>query len=360
MAAIPPVLPGRPLSDETPLAYDSQATTLAQAEGTSHIGGVKKLLLALVVLCVGCRRAPDGLTATGTIEVTETDVAPMQTARVSRVLVEEGATVRAGDTIVTLVQGTLDAELDSRRARLSAAEAQLRDLEKGARPAEIERAEADERSARAEAERAERELARLTQMSERGDVCAQQLDNARTLARVAAARHDAAAQAVNVLREGSRPERIRAARSEVGAARAAVTGARSAVGELVLTSPVDAVVMARHAEPGEILPAGAAAVTLGEMQKPFVRVFVATPALPGIHIGDSVIVSLDGRNDRMRGTVVSVDARAQFTPRIALTEEERADLLFGVKVTIADSAGIARPGLPATVHFRGSEARSKP
>ena len=326
-----------------------------QAGGPSelHIGRVRGrrfLHLCLLAAVMGCRRDSAAVVASGTIEVIETDVAPMQTARVSRVLPEEGALVRTGDTLVTLVQGTLDAELEQRRARLASAEAQLRDVEAGARPAEIARLVAEQQAAEAEATRAQRELDRLTATAERGDVSDQQLENARTLARTTAGRRDAASEAVRLIREGARAERIRAARSDVAAARAAVGGAKSAVGELVLVSPVDGVVLSRHAEPGEVLPAGIPAISIGDLRRPFVRVYVASPALPGIAIGDSVDVTLDGRNEHYRGRVVAIDSKAQFTPRIALTEEERADLLFGVKVDLPP-AGTLKPGLPATVTF---------
>ena len=325
-----------------------------------HIGAVKRrfasrfLMLAFVA---ACQRAPSGAVASGTIEVIETDVAPMQTARVSRVLPEEGAHVRQGDTLVTLAQGTLDAELDQRRARLAAAEAQLRDVQAGARPAEIARLVAEQQAAEAEATRAQQEVSRLTTLAERGDISAQQLDNAKALARMTASRRDAAVESLRLLREGARADRVRAAQADVVAARAAVGGAKSAVGELVLVSPVDGVVLARHAEPGEVLPAGIPAMTIGDLRRPFVRVYVAAPVLPGIAIGDSVDVSLDGRKERYRGQVVAIDSKAQFTPRIALTEDERADLLFGVKVDLPPSDAL-KPGLPATVRFRPKPARA--
>jgi HlyD family secretion protein len=46
-----------------------------------------------------------------------------------------------------------------------------------------------------------------------------------------------------------------------------------------------------------------------------------------------------------------VSTTAEFTPRIALTEKERADLVFGVKVTLEDTTGMLKAGLPATVQI---------
>jgi HlyD family secretion protein len=48
---------------------------------------------------------------------------------------------------------------------------------------------------------------------------------------------------------------------------------------------------------------------------------------------------------------VAINNKAEFTPRVALTEEERADLLFGVKIAFHDSAGRLKPGLPITVRI---------
>jgi len=51
------------------------------------------------------------------------------------------------------------------------------------------------------------------------------------------------------------------------------------------------------------------------------------------------------------GTITSIKPNAEFTPRVALTERERADLVFGVKVEFADTTGMLKAGLPITVHF---------
>ena len=49
------------------------------------------------------------------------------------------------------------------------------------------------------------------------------------------------------------------------------------------------------------------------------------------------------------GRVVAINSKAEFTPRVALTEDERADLMFGVKIEFQDSTGALKPGLPVTV-----------
>jgi HlyD family secretion protein len=153
-----------------------------------------------------------------------------------------------------------------------------------------------------------------------------------------------------MLREGTRPEQVQAARAEVASARAALAATEAVAQDLVLTAPVDGVVISRNAEPGELLAAGQSAMTLGESAVPFVRVYVPTRQLPRVRQGQRAVALLDGfPHHPIPGRVVAINPQAEFTPRVALTEDERADLLFGVKVALSDTTGLLRPGLPATV-----------
>jgi HlyD family secretion protein len=308
---------------------------------------------ALMLASVGCSRdGSDELAADGTIELTQVDVAPFVPGRVLRVGVEEGATVRRGDTLVVLAQSTLPADLDQRRARVSSAEARLRDLQAGARPAEIERAEAELRSAMAEAERTERDRVRFETLVAAGTISRSQYDAAVAAARSAAGRRDAAAEALRLVREGARSAQVAGARAEVETAKGALEAGRATENDLVLVAPLDATVLGRYVEPGEVMSAGQVAVTLGDAKRPWVRVYLAAPAVPHVKVGQAARVTVQGIGDRsVPARVASVATQAEFTPRVALTEKERADLLFGVKLDIQDTTGTFKPGLPATVTF---------
>ena len=308
--------------------------------------------LAAVALA-GCAASgnDDGrVTADGTIELTQIDVAPFVAGRVAHVAKEEGALVRRGDTLVVLAQSALPADLDQRRARISAAEARLRELQAGARRPEIEGAEAALRAAAAEADRTERDRARLQPLEAQGMISRADYDAAATAARVAASRRDASAEALRLLRQGSRPEQIAAARAELENARAALAAGNATATDLVLTAPADATVLGRYVEPGEVIAAGQVAFTLGDATRPWVRVYLPAPVMPFLRIGQPARVSVQGLGDRTApARVTSIATQAEFTPRVALTEKERADLLFGVKLDILDTTGTFKPGLPATV-----------
>src|SRR5438477_3252 len=73
-----------------------------------------------LLICLACRRGAGApIEGTGTLEVVEVDVAPMTPARVLRVWRNEGDTVREGDTLVSLTQSTVRADVEARRARLA-------------------------------------------------------------------------------------------------------------------------------------------------------------------------------------------------------------------------------------------------
>jgi HlyD family secretion protein len=299
----------------------------------------------------GCRE-PDGSDASGTIEFTQTDVAGTLPARVERILVEEGAAVSAGDTLVILRQTGLPQDLQQRRARVAAAESELRDLERGARPAEFDRARSELRSAASEAARTAADSLRMTRLLAAGGISQAEFDAAANAARVAGARRDAAADALRLLEAGTRPDRIAAARASLAAARAQLAMGDAAAAELVLTAPVSGQVMARHVEPGEVIAAGIPVLSLGDNRHVWVRVFVNAPVFATIKVGDTVQVTIDGLDgEAFPARVSALATAAEFTPRVALTENERADLLFGVKLELTDTTGRLKAGLPATAHF---------
>jgi len=312
----------------------------------------------LLMAVAGCSKSgSDRIVATGTIEMIEVDVAPEVPARVVAVKVEEGQAVRAGDTLAVLMQSTTRADVAENEAKVRAAEASLREARAGARPREIERAEAELRRSEAEAVKATQDLERLQPLVAAGAESPQSLDAATAEAATAAARRDAAREEVQLLREGTRPERIDLARAELASARATLSAATAVAGDLVLTAPVNGTVLSRNAEPGEILSSGQSVLTLGETGATYTRVYVPTRELPSVRTGQAATAHLDGFPDHpFKGKVVAVSPTAEFTPRIALTERERADLVFGVKVALEDTTGMLKAGLPATVEIHSARA----
>jgi HlyD family secretion protein len=291
------------------------------------------------------------------VEVNESDAAPLVGGRVIEVRVIEGDSVLVGDTLAVLTRATLPAAVEERRARVAAARARLADLRRGSRAPELERAEAELAAAETEADRGARDLVRAEKLVQDGVIPAQEFDRVKTAAEAAARRRDAARATLQLLREGSRADQIQMAEAELASAVAALEGARADLDELAITAPVSGVVLGRHADPGEVVPAGTPLLTIGEVSSRWVRVYLPASLVARLPIGtEAAITVTEPPGSRVaeppvQGRLQAVNPRAEFTPRAALTEEERSDLLFAARIELIDPPPGFRPGLPVNVRF---------
>lgn len=317
---------------------------------------IRSLPLVLLALLGACRD-PEQSSFPGTIELDESDAAPLVAGRVVEVRVDEGDSVVVGDTIALLTQSTIPAAVAERRARLAAARARLADLERGSRSGELERARADLEAAEAEVTRSGRDLERVEPLARDGVVPAQELDRAKAAATTALRRRDAAKATLELAQEGTRRDQVQAARAEVQSAEAQLSGANADLGELAVLAAVNGVVLGRHADPGEVIAAGTPIVTVGEVARRWVRVYLPAKLLITLPEGAAAQVQVPGANETTQGTLGAVRARAEYTPKSALTETERADLVFASRIELKDPPATLRPGLPVTVRF---DAGAKP
>ncbi|TMQ59456.1 MAG: HlyD family efflux transporter periplasmic adaptor subunit [Candidatus Eisenbacteria bacterium] len=309
----------------------------------SSLGGALILAAALA----GCSNPDRGIRGSGTIELDEVDIASLVGGRVSLVTVEEGDSVRAGDTLAVLAQGEVTAGVREQEAEAERARALARDQELGPRPEERRAARADLDTAEAALKLAENDLNRVRALFVKQLIAQSDLDRAQAQRDQAAARRDAAAERSRLLEAGYRRQVVAAARHAAEAASAGLASARSRAHELVLTAPIAGVVLLKNVEEGEVIGPGIPILTLGDPAKLWLRVYVPAPQLTKVRLGDRVEVRVLGERRAFTGRVVEIATRAEFTPRAALTEEERANIVFGVKVALDPGGGILKPGLPA-------------
>lgn len=116
----------------------------------------------------------------------------------------------------------------------------------------------------------------------------------------------------------------------------------------MLRAPIAGVVLLKNYLPGEVVQPGLPVLTLGNPDSLWMRVYVAAPKLGQVKLGAAADVTTPGAPGRsFRGRVVEIASRAEFTPRAALTEEEQANLVFGVKLKLEPTGGVLKAGLPA-------------
>ena len=318
---------------------------------SSRRAAVIAVAAAAALALTACARS-GGVRGSGTIEMDEVDVASLVGGRIARVFVNEGEAVRVGDTVAVLTRGEVVAELEAQVAQADGALAQWRDVRAGPRAAEIQAARSAVDAATADARLATSEAQRIEALF-RGNVASQaDVDRALAARDAAAANRDEAARRLSLLEAGSRSQQIAVAEKAADAARANLGAARSRAQELVLTAPVAGVVLLKNLLPGEIAQPGIPVVTLGNPDSLWMRAYIAAPLLGQVKLGARAEVTTPGApGQRFAGRVVEIASRAEFTPRAALTEEEQANLVFGVKVALAPSNGTLKAGLPAVAHI---------
>lgn len=307
---------------------------------------------ALLTVLHGCAGRETSVHGSGMVEMDEVDVASLEGGRVIRLAVDEGDSVRAGDTLAVLQRAELAAQVQAQLAQAERAAAQTREVITGPRREEIRFARAALATAEAELVLADKDLARALELARNQAIAEAEVDRARAGRDAARGRRDAARESLRILETGSRREDVVAAREAAEAERAQLSAARSRLGEMVLIAPAGGVVLLRNFDAGEVAQPGQPVVTLGDPEKLWVRVFIAAPEIGRVRVGAPAEIVATGFGKRtFAAHVMSVATQAEFTPRAALTEDERANIVFAVRLRVEPTGGALKAGLPVEVRI---------
>lgn len=295
----------------------------------------------------------------GNIDVRQVSLAFEGSGRVAQVAVEEGDRVQPGQVLAVLDTRTLALQADQAAAQLRAQEENLRRLKNGARPAEIAQARSRLAAARADAQRARREQARLERIAtaSSGAVSVQDVDRARSTARVAQAAVKERQDALALVQEGARREEIDAADAQVAAARAQLALLRHQLAQGDLRAPVKAVVRSRLLEPGDMASPQRPVLALVVTSPKWARIYVDESSLGQVKPGQAAQLSVDSMPGRtLAGKIGYISSVAEFTPKSVQTEVLRTSLVYEVRVLVDDPDDALRLGQPVTVRLESGTA----
>lgn len=298
----------------------------------------------------------------GNIDARQVSLAFEGSGRVAQVGVEEGDRVQPGQVLAVLDTRTLALQADQAAAQLRAQEENLRRLKNGARPAEIAQARSRLAAARADAQRARREQARLERIAtaSSGAVSVQDVDRARSAARVAQAAVKERQDALALVQEGARREEIDAADAQVAAARAQLALLRYQLDQGELRTPVAAVVRSRLLEPGDMASPQRPVLALAVTSPKWARIYVDESSLGQVKPGQAAQLSVDSMQGRtLAGKIGYISSVAEFTPKSVQTEVLRTSLVYEVRVLVDDPDDALRLGQPVTVRLESGTADRK-
>jgi HlyD family secretion protein len=313
---------------------------------------------AIVVITHQVRKGRDGarLLASGTAEATEAQLGFQATGRIAEILVREGDAVQANVPLASLDRSEQQARLDQTQAQLASARALLSEMERGSRSEEIAQARANRDAAAQRLDDAKRDLERATQLRDGGAVSQEAFDKARLARDLAKSQYDAVSEQFALVQAGPRAERIEAQQGQVAQAEGAVRQIEATLANMTIRSTFDGIVTVRHREPGEIVPAGAAVLTVMNPADRWVRIYVPETRIGRMRLGLPAILTCDTfAGKRYTGEISFIASQAEFTPKTVQTAEERVKLVYAVKVRITGDPSLdLKPGMPVdvTIDFR--------
>jgi HlyD family secretion protein len=142
--------------------------------------------------------------------------------------------------------------------------------------------------------------------------------------------------------------KLAAAVAEVNNAKANQQEIKAKIADLNVVSPIDGVAISRSVEPGTVVTSGKTLLTVIDPKSVYMRAFIPQGEIGKISIGHSAQVFLDSAPKKsMSAKIAAVDTEASFTPENIYFQQDRVKQVFGVKITIDNPAGLAKPGMPA-------------
>ena len=329
--------------------------------GPRALVGVVGLAL-LAIAAAGCRQeAPtDRVRVSGHVEADDVQLAAEVGGRVLELTIAEGDRVTAGQVIARLDARDAALAIARLRADRAQADAQLRLLQAGSRPedvrqadAQVTAAETDIGAAQAELVNAQADLDRYESLLKanagsrkarddaqaRRDVARDRLAGTRQRARVAA---EGAAR----VKAGARREEIEAARARVAVVDAQIEASQKAVDDAVVMAPGAGMITSKLVNVGEIVAPRAPLAVMTDLDHAWGEVFVDEPLVPRLVLGQAATLFTDAGGEGLPGKVTFISPKAEFTPRNVQTAEERSRLVYRIKVTVDNSKGVLKPGMP--------------
>ena len=290
-------------------------------------------LCSLLALFSACGNGAPKYDATGTFEITEVLVSAEASGRLLYFDIEEGMLLKAGEEV-----GVVDTvQLYLKKLQL---EASLKSVEEQ-RPDILKQVAATKEQISA----AQRERNRVANLLKVGAANQKQLDDAE--------------DQLEVLRK-----QLVAQNSTLSNSHQSLTWQSSSVGIQVaqvedqlkkchITSPITGTVLAKYAEAGELTAMGTPLFKVADTEQMYLRAYITSEQLSQVKLGQKVTVFSDYGTDEHKqypGVVTWISDTSEFTPKTILTKNERANLVYAVKIAVHND-GLLKIGMYGGVEF---------
>jgi multidrug resistance efflux pump len=195
---------------------------------------------------------------------------------------------------------------------------------------------------------AKQQVAHLVQMRDRPLSLIAQANTAWASYRQAEAAVLAAEANLAAVKAGPTPEDIAVAQVQVNEVEAALAAVKVQLAKQTLTAPRAGLISRKLANPGELAAPGATLLELSDLESVDLIVYIPATQIGRVKLGQKALVYADAYpGETFEGRVSFIAHEAEFTPRTVQTQEERVNLVFAVKITLANPDHRLKPGMPA-------------
>lgn len=293
--------------------------------------GVWSTALLMLSACGGGTPVYD---ATGTFEATEVIVSAEAGGKILRLEVEEGTKLKTGEEVGLVDTVQLYLKKKQLEASMKSVESQRPDLAKQIA------------ATRQQIATAQHEKSRVENLLAAGAANRKQLDDwdaqIALLERQLTAQESSLRNSTNSLTEQGNSVGIQVEQIE------------DQLNKCHIQSPIDGTVLAKYAEMGELAATGKPLFKVGEVNRMYLRAYITSEQLSQVKLGDEVTVYADYGNSEQKAypaTVTWISNRSEFTPKTILTQNERANLVYAVKMAVKND-GALKIGMYGGVKFK--------
>ena len=294
---------------------------------------MKKNILFVALLLVACGDKDNTFDATGTFEATEVTVSAEQTGKLLRFDVQEGGKVMAGAEV-----GCIDTVQLYLKARQIGAVRMVYQAQKPNTATQIA-------ALRQQVTKAQQEVDRYTQLVKDGAANRKILDDSRS--QLLVLQRQLAAQSATL------GTSTRSLTAQMGTADVEKLQVVDQLRKCHIASPISGFVLEKYAEPGEFAVIGKPLFKVADTERLFLRAYITSRQLQQVRLGQRVTVFADYGNEKRSypGIIAWIASKSEFTPKTILTDDERADLVYAMKVAVKNDGKI-KIGMYGEVNFR--------
>ncbi|AEW00731.1 secretion protein [Niastella koreensis] len=303
--------------------------------------------IAVAVIVTACNRNTPKFDASGTFEVDEVIVSAEQNGKLLSFNVNEGQAIPAQQVV-----GIIDAEnLSLQKEQIQASIEALHDKTSDVRP-QVKLLQEQLNVQQSQLANMLHERTRIENLLKQDAATGKQLDDMNSQIEVLQRQMDVTRQQINVQMTNTSTQN-RTVLSEKKPLEKRVAQLSDQIKKAQIINPIGGTVITKYAEPGEVTSAGKALYKIANLDTLTLRAYITGTQLPQIKLNQTVKVMIDSGANAYRdypGTITWVSDKAEFTPKTIQTKEERANLVYAIKVRVKND-GYLKIGMYGEVLF---------